>query len=182
MRAHGRGGRGDRDRDRFMGGRGRGGGGGYVGRDKVRFRRGNGSTETPWLTRRRRLATLSSFVSRTADDADRYFPRRFCPRTRADSASPDRQNTADERPDDGHREQAVGAETREPAEHEEGTRGTRNANRKPNVSVSMSKKVLFVRRDKLLAASPGLAFFPPPYSARPPPPKTPGAGGVTARS
>lgn len=143
MRAHGRGGRGDRDRDRFMGGRGRGGGGGYVGRDKVRFRRGNGSTETPWLTQRRRLATLSSFVSRTADDADRYFPRRFCPRTRADSASPDRLDTADERPDDGHREQAVGAETREPAEHEEGTRGTRNANRKPNVSVSMSKKTKF---------------------------------------
>lgn len=79
MRAHGRGGRGDRDRDRFMGGRGRGGGGGYVGRDKVRFRRGNGSTETPWLTQRRRLATLSSFVSRTADDADRYFRVGFVP-------------------------------------------------------------------------------------------------------
>ena len=62
-----------------MGGRGRGGGGGYVGRDKVRFRRGNGSTETPWLTRRRRLATLSSFVSRTADDADRYFRVGFVP-------------------------------------------------------------------------------------------------------
>lgn len=62
-----------------MGGRGRGGGGGYVGRDKVRFRRGNGSTETPWLTQRRRLATLSSFVSRTADDADRYFRVGFVP-------------------------------------------------------------------------------------------------------
>ena len=98
---------------------------------------------------------LSSFVSRTADDADLYFPRRFCPRTRADSASPDRLDTADERPDDGHREQAVGAETREPAEHEEGTRGDRNANRKPNVC-RLDREVLFFRETR--AAS--LSVFP----------------------
>ena len=103
---------------------------------------------------------LSSFVSRTADDADRYFPRRFCPRTRADSASPDRLDTADERPDDGHREQAVGAETREPAEHEEGTRGDRNANRKPNrmCAVSTEKFCSFVEtRAASLSVFPGVS-------------------------
>ena len=81
MRAHGRGGRGDRDRDRFAGGRGRGGGGGYVGRDKVRFCGVTRSTETPRLALRRSLLShdSSSFVSRTADDADRYFRVGFVP-------------------------------------------------------------------------------------------------------